>query len=154
MPRWISWVFEATFVGKIILPPFEGFLGTPGSHKTITQVLASDWHCGGLHSTTMKRGGRVVKSVAFKPGVSQRRSESSRRQTVTVTACILWQGSFNLSATSRWRLRTPKRTLNTTFIWFDLLTIEWNQVDYLCNSCADQNVSDWLAVMKLEWYFA
>ena len=40
------------------------------------------------------------KSVAFKPGVSQRRFESGRRQTVTVTACTLWQSSLNLSATS------------------------------------------------------
>ena len=40
------------------------------------------------------------KSVAFKLGVSQRRFESGRRQTVTVTACTLWQGSLNLSATS------------------------------------------------------
>ena len=40
------------------------------------------------------------KSVAFKAGVSQRRFESGRRQTVTVTACTLWQGSLNLSATS------------------------------------------------------
>ena len=40
------------------------------------------------------------KSVAFKAGVSQRRFESGRRQTVTVTACTLWQGSLDLSATS------------------------------------------------------
>ena len=41
------------------------------------------------------------KSVAFKAGVvSQRRFESGRRQIVTVTACTLLQGSFNLSATS------------------------------------------------------
>ena len=40
------------------------------------------------------------KSVAFKAGVSHRRFESGRRQTVTVTACTLWQGSLNLSATS------------------------------------------------------
>ena len=40
------------------------------------------------------------KSVAFKAGVSQRRFESGRRQTVTVTVCTLWQGSLNLSATS------------------------------------------------------
>ena len=30
----------------------------------------------------------------------QRRFESGRRQTVTVTACTLWQDSINLSATS------------------------------------------------------
>ena len=40
------------------------------------------------------------KSVAFKACVSLRRFESGRRQTVTVTACTLWQGSLNLSATS------------------------------------------------------
>ena len=40
------------------------------------------------------------KSVAFKAGFSQRRFESGRRQTVTVTSCTLWQGSLNLSATS------------------------------------------------------
>ena len=40
------------------------------------------------------------KSVALKAGVSQRRLESGRRQTVTVTACTLWQGRLNLSATS------------------------------------------------------
>ena len=48
----------------------------------------------------MKPGGRVSKSVAFEAGVSQRRFESGRRQTVTVTACTLWQGSLSLSATS------------------------------------------------------
>ena len=40
------------------------------------------------------------KLVAFKAGVSQRRFESGRRQTVTVATCTLWQGSLNLSATS------------------------------------------------------
>jgi len=59
-----------------------------------------------------RRGGRSVatewsKSVAFKAGVSQRRFESGRRQTVTVTACTLWQGSSNLSAT------TPMTTSDT-----------------------------------------
>ena len=32
-------------------------------------------------------------------GVSQRRFESGRQQTVTVTACTLWQGSLNLPVT-------------------------------------------------------
>ena len=40
------------------------------------------------------------KLVAFGTGVSQRRFESGRRQTVTVTVCTLWQGSLNLFATS------------------------------------------------------
>ena len=40
------------------------------------------------------------KSVALKPGVSQRRFESGRRQTVAITACILLQGCLNLSTTS------------------------------------------------------
>ena len=43
---------------------------------------------------------RSKKSVAFEAGVSQRRFESGRRQTVTVNACTLWQGDLNLSATS------------------------------------------------------
>ena len=40
------------------------------------------------------------KSVGFDSGVSQRRFESGRPRTVTVTACTLWQGSLNSSATS------------------------------------------------------
>ena len=50
-----------------------------------------------------KRAHRVSewsKAIAFKAGVSQRRFESGRRQTVTVTAYNLWQGSSDLSATS------------------------------------------------------
>ena len=50
-----------------------------------------------IHLT--KCGGGVVYSVAFKADVSQRRFESGRWQTVTVTACTLWQDSSNLSVT-------------------------------------------------------
>ena len=69
------------------------------------------------------------KSVAFKAGVSQRRFESGRRQTVTVTACTLWQGSLNLSATSPMTTSDAETDVKLNiYLFFYLQRIHWSMI--------------------------
>ena len=53
-------------------------------------------------------------------------SESGRRQTVPVTACTLWQGSLNLSATSQMTTSDAETDvkLNIYFIYFLFISTE------------------------------
>ena len=60
-------------------------------------------------------------AVVFKAGdagVSQRRFESGRRQTVTVTECTLWQGSLNWSATSPMTTSDADTDVHVTLLCF------------------------------------
>ena len=101
-----------------------------------------------VNTTTLltKRGvvAEWFKSVAFHADVSQRRFESGRGQTVTVTASILWQGSLNLSSTSPMTNSDDETDVKTRH--FILFNTRWGKNIppqsiniYLSNRSADVN---------------
>ena len=77
------------------------------------------------------------KSVAFKAGVSQRRFESGRRQTVRVNACTLWQGSLNLSVTFPMTTSDAETNVKLSIYFIYLLLSFTGQCPGVnnCNSC-------------------
>ena len=68
-------------------------------------------------------------SVDFKAGVSQRRFESGRRQTVTVTARTLWQGSLNLSATSPMTTKDAETDVKLNIIIIIIINCSMDRYD-------------------------
>ena len=81
-------------------------------------------------------------SVAFKPGVSQRRFESGRRQTVTITACILRQGSLNLSVTSPMKASDTETDVKLNICFYEhqnSVSLIISKIDCLLTACATEH---------------